>query len=794
MPSTSTSRLEGLTTSVAVKAPCRLATTAAITASGLLVIDGIQTVAGDRVLRKNETDTTLNGIYIADSGTWERAKDFDGSFDAVNGTTVFVSSGTAYANNYFRLSATNPVIIGTSALSWTALGPSFTGDSLLATSISGLSIPASVNVFETTGYRAVGKGAGLYFRWAAPLTALPAVGVGENAWWFTDALGAKWYPDINTINLYQLGAYADFAFPGLTGTDDYPAFLAYRSFAIWAGKADGSTQYRALPKLILPFGRIYTSDVWDFDFGTVHVIGDGLGAQNGGNQTMIVGAAGIDAVIRTHYVNTSENTTRTPGFGAIGSAFENIQLYTTGAGGGTSAVGWRCRSQTRLINCGAQNFIKAGVDATASAGGGGAVEGNTNLLEIIGGNYTFNGINILLDGDDNNAVIVERLNVNFAGTWGIKGSAFLGGTIGPAHADSCGVAGSGPTYAPNVNGNSCSYGGNRYSVMPDQAVAASTTTPGTNATIWHLIGAGAPHAQYPLWVSGMTWNEGGPYYTDNANAAYVVFVCYSEQIGGPSHFSTSTLVLGGPHYAGTVGGADLRANAGQLYSSTGFKSEAPNAAGSNVTAKLGGAPASNDFLTLTYGALQDWTLHYDATGGNLLWQYQASSALSPFAMTGPSTTSQFGRGVAQPHKFVATEIFLGSGRAITTNTAAPTTGPHAIGEIVWNDGTATTSELFWRCITAGTPGTWQAEYRHLYGSATYNPPSIAAAGTTTTTVTATGAAVGDFARASFSLTMAGLMMSAYVSAADTVTVVLFNPTGGAVDLASGTLRAEVTKQ
>lgn len=75
----------------------------------------------------------------------------------------------------------------------------------------------------------------------------------------------------------------------------------------------------------------------------------------------------------------------------------------------------------------------------------------------------------------------------------------------------------------------------------------------------------------------------------------------------------------------------------------------------------------------------------------------------------------------------------------------------------------------------------------LKASATFNPPSIAAAGTTTTTVACTGAALGDAFLPSFSLSLAGLMLTADVSAADTVRVVFYNPTAGAVDLASGTL-------
>jgi hypothetical protein len=86
---------------------------------------------------------------------------------------------------------------------------------------------------------------------------------------------------------------------------------------------------------------------------------------------------------------------------------------------------------------------------------------------------------------------------------------------------------------------------------------------------------------------------------------------------------------------------------------------------------------------------------------------------------------------------------------------------------------------------------WKAVGTYIAGSATYDAPSIAPAGTTTTTVTVTGAALGDFATCSFGLTLAGLVATAYVSAADTVTVVLFNPTLGAIDLASTTLRVRV---
>lgn len=82
----------------------------------------------------------------------------------------------------------------------------------------------------------------------------------------------------------------------------------------------------------------------------------------------------------------------------------------------------------------------------------------------------------------------------------------------------------------------------------------------------------------------------------------------------------------------------------------------------------------------------------------------------------------------------------------------------------------------------------------LDGSATWNAASIADGDEEVTEVTVTGAALGDFAIASFSIDITDLTLSAAVTAANTVTVQLLNNTGGAIDLASGTVYARVIKR
>lgn len=82
--------------------------------------------------------------------------------------------------------------------------------------------------------------------------------------------------------------------------------------------------------------------------------------------------------------------------------------------------------------------------------------------------------------------------------------------------------------------------------------------------------------------------------------------------------------------------------------------------------------------------------------------------------------------------------------------------------------------------------------RIIQASETWNPASIADGDSETFQMTGvTGAALGDFVLASFSLDLQDLSLTAYVQAAGVVEAVLQNNTGGAVNLDSGTLTVRV---
>lgn len=102
----------------AIKAPCRVATTANITLAGLQTIDGITVAADDRVLVKNQSTASQNGIYVAASGNWTRSIDADGAHEIVHGTAVLVTQGTINGSAIFGVSTVDPIVIGTTSIAW----------------------------------------------------------------------------------------------------------------------------------------------------------------------------------------------------------------------------------------------------------------------------------------------------------------------------------------------------------------------------------------------------------------------------------------------------------------------------------------------------------------------------------------------------------------------------------------------------------------------------------------------------------------------------------------------------
>jgi hypothetical protein len=85
------------------------------------VIDGVTLVAGDRVLLKNQTTASENGIYVAvaSGGTPARSDDANASADVTSGMFVWVEEGTANADQGYVLTTNNVITLNTTNLTFT---------------------------------------------------------------------------------------------------------------------------------------------------------------------------------------------------------------------------------------------------------------------------------------------------------------------------------------------------------------------------------------------------------------------------------------------------------------------------------------------------------------------------------------------------------------------------------------------------------------------------------------------------------------------------------------------------
>ena len=146
------SYVDSLKQALDIKDSVRVASTANINITNALVnnstIDGVTVATGDRVLLKNQTDASENGIYaVVASGAASRTADANSDADVTSGLFVFVEEGTANGDNGYVLTTNDTITLDNTNLTFTQFSGAGAVEAGNGLSRSGTTL--SVNVGNT---------------------------------------------------------------------------------------------------------------------------------------------------------------------------------------------------------------------------------------------------------------------------------------------------------------------------------------------------------------------------------------------------------------------------------------------------------------------------------------------------------------------------------------------------------------------------------------------------------------------------------------------------------------------
>jgi len=156
-----------------IKAPVKVASTANVNISSPGgTMDSVSLTNGDRVLLKDQSTASQNGIYVfnGSSSILTRANDAASASDFVGGFKVYVSQGTVNAATYWTFTQSSTIVLATTALTFQKDGipdPTSTkGDLLVRNSsiVTRLGVGSDGSVLTADSAQATGV------KWAAVLT------------------------------------------------------------------------------------------------------------------------------------------------------------------------------------------------------------------------------------------------------------------------------------------------------------------------------------------------------------------------------------------------------------------------------------------------------------------------------------------------------------------------------------------------------------------------------------------------------------------------------------------------
>jgi hypothetical protein len=132
--------VDNLVAGLRTRAVARVGSTANVTIASELengdTIDGVTLVTGDRVLLKNQSTASQNGLYIVvASGAASRDTEFD-TIEELAGQLILISEGSANADDLYLCTTDTSATLGSSTISYTQVFPS-SGGTVTSVGISG---------------------------------------------------------------------------------------------------------------------------------------------------------------------------------------------------------------------------------------------------------------------------------------------------------------------------------------------------------------------------------------------------------------------------------------------------------------------------------------------------------------------------------------------------------------------------------------------------------------------------------------------------------------------------------
>ena len=660
------------------KAACQVATTANITLSGLQTIDGYTTLAGDRVLVKNQTTSSQNGIYIASASAWARSSDMNVWSEFSGAYTVLLNGGQA--NTGWVCTASSSGTLGTTAVPWVQ----FSGN---GTYYNGTGLSLTGNTFSITN---TGVTAATYGSASQSVTlAVNAQGQITSASQQNIAIAASQITSGTISTSLISGSYT-----GITGVGTI-------TVGTWNGTtiapANGGTGATTLTGYVKGNGTSAFTATTTIPNTDITGLGT-MSTQNANSVSITGGSATLSTLVTSGltgylYGNGSSAVSASTTIPTSALSGNFVSTFSAGTTGFTPSTG----TTGAVTLAGTLNVANGGTGVTASSGA------NSVVLRDANGNIT---TNCLFEGYTSQAAsTLITLTASSVQNWAITGSG--GQTIKLPDAT---TLPNGATFTFNNNQSS-----GTIVIQNNSSTTVVTVQSGSYITIVLLSNSTAAgswdyHNSTPSNASWSTntLNWAGSY-TNGTWNGNVVGLGY----GGTN--ANLTAVAGGAVYSsGSALGITPAGTSGQVLTSNGSSAPTWQSVSGSISISDDTTTNATRYLTFT-----------SATSGSVSTEYTSSTKLQFNPSTGIITATQFsgsGAGLTSiPNSALtnssvtvgSTAISLG-GTATTIAGLTSVTSTTFVGALTGNASTATTA-------TTATNATNIAITDNTSTNATYYP-------------------------------------------------------------------------